>query len=163
HAFIPAAHTDHTHPDAVISLACSAGGERWAHEVYGDRMAWVPYIRPGFALSKQIGLAVRERPRIECVVMGKHGLVTSGDDPRACYDKTIRIIQEAEDFIASRARGRAVFGGARVPALAAEQRRTIAAQIMPALRGAVSRDARSVLAFDDSADVLDFVGAERAR
>src|SRR5262245_4621247 len=38
HAFIPAAHTDHTHPDAVISLACSAGGERWAREVYGERM-----------------------------------------------------------------------------------------------------------------------------
>jgi rhamnulose-1-phosphate aldolase/alcohol dehydrogenase len=163
HAFIPAAHTDHTHPDAVISLACSADGQRWAREVYGERMAWVPYIRPGFALSKQIGLAVRQNPRIECVVMGKHGLVTWDDDPRACYDKTIRVIQAAEDFLASRARGRAVFGGAQVPALAPERRHAIAARLMPALRGAVSQAARSVVAFDDSPDVLDFVGAERAR
>jgi rhamnulose-1-phosphate aldolase/alcohol dehydrogenase len=163
HAFIPAAHTDHTHPDAVISLACAADGQRWAREVYGERMAWVPYIRPGFALSKQIGLAVRENPRIECVVMGKHGLVTWDDDPRACYDRTISIIQEAEDFLAARAHGRAVFGGAQIPALAPERRRQIAAQLMPALRGAVSQAARTVVAFDDSADVLEFVGAKRAR
>jgi rhamnulose-1-phosphate aldolase/alcohol dehydrogenase len=147
----------------VISLACSAGGERWAREVYGQRMAWVPYIRPGFTLSKQIGLAVRQQPQIECVVMGKHGLVTWDDDPHVCYDKTIRIIQEAEDFIASRAGGRAVFGSVRVPALAPERRREIAAQIMPTLRGALSRGTRSVVAFDDSADVLEFAGAERAR
>ncbi len=163
HGFIPAAHTDHTHPDAVISLACSANGERWAREAYGERMAWVPYIRPGFTLSKQIAMAVRENPRIECVVMGKHGLVTWDDDPRACYDKTIRIIGEAEQFIAERTRGKAVFGAAKVAPLAHDRRREVAVQILPVLRGAVSQTTRSVVAFDDSAAVLDFVGAEQAR
>ncbi|HZQ09165.1 MAG TPA: class II aldolase/adducin family protein, partial [Anaerolineae bacterium] len=80
HGFIPAAHTDHTHPDAVISLACSPNGPEWMREIYGDRAAWVEYIRPGFALSKQIGLAMRNNPTLECVVMGKHGLVTWGDE-----------------------------------------------------------------------------------
>ncbi len=162
HAFIPAAHTDHTHPDAVISLACSLEGKRWMREVYGDRAAWVDYIRPGFTLSRQIGAAVRDNPQIECVVMGKHGLVTWDDDPRTCYDKTIRIIGEAEQFIADRARGRAVFGPPVVVERSAESRTEIARAIAPALRGAVSKLARAVVRFDDAADVLEFVNSERA-
>jgi rhamnulose-1-phosphate aldolase/alcohol dehydrogenase len=162
HAFIPAAHTDHTHPDAVIALACSAGGEQNARQVYGARMAWVPYIRPGFALSKQIGQALRDNPQIECVVMGKHGLVTWDDDPRACYNKTIRVIGEAEEFIAHHARGRSVFGALSTPPLPPDQRQSLAAQLMPALRGAICAYGRSVLAFDDRPHVLDFVGAQAA-
>jgi len=184
HAFVPAAHTDHTHPDAVISLACSADGETLARKLYGERMAWVPYIRPGFTLSKWISQAIREHPKIECVVMGKHGLVTWSDDAHDCYHNTIRIIQEAEDFIADRARrfSRAepvearpstvrqahgsghtsVFGEMRAPTLTPERRREIAAQIMPALRGAVSAQGCSILRFDDSEDILDFAGAEKA-
>ncbi len=110
HAFVPAAHTDHTHPDAVISLACSKNGKKWMREVYGKRAAWVDYIRPGFTLSKEIGQAVRSNPQIECVVMGKHGLVTWSDDPKTCYDNSIRIIGEAEAFIAHKAQGKKVFG-----------------------------------------------------
>ena len=162
HAFIPAAHTDHTHPDAIISLACSADGQNWARQLYGERMAWVPYIRPGFTLSQWIGQAVRENPKIECVIMGKHGLVTWDDDPRAGYDKTIRLIQEAEDFIAEQPGSRTVFAVTRTPPLSAERRREIAAQVLPALRGAASAAGRVVMRFDDSPDVLDFVGAEGA-
>ncbi|MGH2593889.1 MAG: bifunctional aldolase/short-chain dehydrogenase, partial [Anaerolineae bacterium] len=160
HAFIPAAHTDHTHPDAVISLACSAGGEDWARKLYGERMAWVPYIRPGFTLSKWIGQAVRDNPKIECVIMGKHGLVTWDDDPRVCYDKTIRIIQEAEDFIAEQPGSRTAFAVTRTPPLAMERRRQIAAEILPVLRGAASALGRMVTRFDDSPNVLDFIGAD---
>ena len=169
HAFIPAAHTDHTHPDAVISLACSVDGPKWMRAVYGKRAAWVDYIRPGFLLSKQIGAAVREHPEIECVVMGKHGLVTWDDDPRACYDKTIRIIGEAEAFIAERARKRVVFKPLKMKkplAAAVENRRAIAAQVLPAVRGAVSNQGRMIARYDDAPDVLEFVNsagaAERA-
>lgn len=161
HGFIPAAHTDHTHPDAVISLACSPNGKQWMREIYGDRAAWVDYIRPGFTLSKQIATAVRENPNLECVVMGKHGLVTWGDEQKACYDHTIAIIQQAEDFIAQRAQGKRVFGAIHVKELDATARREIAEQIMPVLRGAAGIP-RSILRFDDAPDVLDFVNSERA-
>src|SRR5690606_38681698 len=82
HAFVPFKHVDHTHPDAVISIACAPDPEAEARKVYGNRMAFVPYIRPGFTLSRWIGQKVRENPNIECVVMGKHGLVTWSDDPK---------------------------------------------------------------------------------
>lgn len=162
HGFIPAAHTDHTHPDAVISLACSPNGKKWMREMYGERAAWVDYIRPGFTLSKQIGLAVRNNPHIECVVMGKHGLVTWGDEPKATYAHTISIIQEAEDFITHRASGRRVFGASATTDLNAQGRREIAESIMPVLRGAAGLP-RSILRFDDSPDVLSFVNSERAK
>ena len=161
HGFIPAAHTDHTHPDAVISVACSLNGREWMRQIYGERAAWVDYIRPGFALSKQIARAVRDNPKVECVVMGKHGLVTWGDEPKVCYDHTIAIIQRAEDFIAERAAGRRVFGSLKMP-VPDSARREIIAQLMPVLRGAAGMP-RAILHFDGSPDVLDFVGSARAR
>lgn len=162
HGFIPAAHTDHTHPDAVISLACSPNGKKWMRELYGERAAWVDYIRPGFALSKQIGLAVRNNPQIECVVMGKHGLVTWGNEPKATYSHTISIIQEAEDFISARANEKKVFGAIAASHLNEARRREVADAVMPVLRGAAGIP-RSILRFDDSPDVLNFVNSERAQ
>lgn len=163
HAFIPAPHVDHTHPDAIVSLATSENGPEHVRRLFGDRAVWVPYVRPGFTLSKWIAEAVRANPQAECVVMAKHGLVTWGENARSCYENTIRIIQEAEDYIAERAMGRRVFGGVRLPALPERRRREIAAELLPILRGAVSRERRHVLRYDDSPEVLDFVGSEGAR
>lgn len=161
HAFIPFKHVDHTHPDAVISLACTAKGEKTAYEVYGDRMAWVPYVKPGFTLSKLIGQKVIENPKIECVVMGKHGLVTWADDPKSCYDKTIDIIQEAEDYIAVKKKGKRVFGVLSVEPLAKPERQEIMAEILPVIRGAVSGKGSVILSYDDSDAVLDMVGSKK--
>lgn len=161
HAFVPAPHVDHTHPDALISLACAPDGETAARAVYGDRMAWVPYIRPGFTLSKWIGGKVRENPDIECVVMGKHGLVTWGPDSKTTYDHTISIIQEAEDYLAEQQRGRQVFGGLKIEPVAEQAREEILLEALPAIRGAVSARRHMILQYDGSPDVLDYVGRER--
>ncbi len=161
HAFVPYKHVDHTHPDAVISLACSPDAEATARAVYGDRMAFVPYIRPGFTLSQWIGQKVRDNPGIECVVMGKHGLVTWADDPRTCYDNSIRIIQEAEDYINEQRRGKRVFGALTVPALSAGERQAIMAEVLPVIRGAASRHSSAILSYDDSDAVLDMAGSAK--
>lgn len=158
HAFIPASHTDHTHPDAVIALACSADGENWTKKLYGKRAAWVPYLRPGFALAKLVGEAIRRNPAIECVVMAKHGLVTWGDDAKSCYHATIRTIGDAEQFVADRAAQRAVFGALTTTPLPSERRREIAAALMPSIHGV----ARAVVHFDDAPDILEFVGSANA-
>src|SRR5215468_2975820 len=149
HAFVPHQHVDHTHPDALISLACTPQGEAAARKVYGDRMAWVDYIRPGFLLSKWIGQRVIDNPKIECVVMGKHGLVTWGDDPKGCYEHTIQIIQETEDYIAQQRSGKAVFGAVKVPALDAGKRHDLLMDVLPFIRGQVSAERSAILAYDD--------------
>src|SRR5699024_10236361 len=72
----PYKHVDHTHPDSIISIACADNGYDIAKEIFGDRFVWVPYIRPGFKLSKMIADGVKNNTKAELVVMEKHGLVT---------------------------------------------------------------------------------------
>lgn len=158
HAFLPFRHVDHTHPDAIISLCCAHNGKELAREIFGDRFVWVPYVRPGFTLSKMIAEGVLANPKAELVLMEKHGLVTWGDTSEACYAQTIRIISEAEAFIEARVNNDKLFGGRKFTPLASEVRRSIAAQVMPAVRGAVSDAKKMILSFDDQDDVLDFVG-----
>lgn len=158
HAFLPYNHVDHTHPDAIISLCCADNGKELAREIYGDRFVWVPYVRPGFTLSKMIAESVFANPNAELVLMEKHGLVTWGETSEECYTQTIKIINEAEAFIEAHVDEGSLFGGVKHPALAADVRREIVARIMPTLRGAVSDNKKMILSYDDQEDVLAFVG-----
>ncbi|WP_010274189.1 bifunctional rhamnulose-1-phosphate aldolase/short-chain dehydrogenase [Paenibacillus senegalensis] len=162
HAFLPFKHVDHTHPDAIISICCAHNGREIAQKIYGDRFVWVPYVRPGFALSKMIAEAVKGNPAAELVLMEKHGLVTWGETSEACYNQTISIIQEAEAYIASRMED-APFGGELYQPLSAQKRRELAAEIMPVIRGEVSDEKRMILTFDDQPDVLEFVCGRESR
>ena len=159
HAFVPAKHVDHSHPDAIIALACAPDGERIMRDIYGKRAVWVPYIRPGFTLSQQIGVAVRDNPAVECVVMGKHGLATWGNTSRECYANTLRVIAEAETYLEARMSNRP-FGDAVVQPLGDVERADAAARLLPVLRGALGT--RAVLLFDDAPEVLDFVCSQEA-
>ncbi|MFC4306520.1 bifunctional aldolase/short-chain dehydrogenase [Cohnella boryungensis] len=160
HAFLPFKHVDHTHPDSIISLCCADNGKALAQEIFGDRFVWVPYIRPGFTLSKMIAEGVLNNPKAELVLMEKHGLVTWGDTSEACYAQTIKIISEAEAFIESRIEEAKVFGGVKHPTLEAEVRKSIVSKVMPTIRGAVSDAKKMILSFDDAEDVLQFVSGQ---
>ncbi|MEX2460591.1 MAG: bifunctional aldolase/short-chain dehydrogenase [Paenibacillaceae bacterium] len=162
HAFLPYKHVDHTHPDAIISICCADNGKAIADKIYGNRYVWVPYIRPGFTLSKMIAEGVRNNPNAELVLMEKHGLVTWGETSEEAYAKTIAIIQEAESYIESQVNEATLFGGTKYNALTETARKEIAVQIMPALRGAVSKQKKMILTHDDSADVLQFVNSKDA-
>ncbi len=156
HGFTPAKHVDHTHPDAVISLACLPDGQEVCRRIWGDRMVWVDYIRPGFTLSKWIGEGLRANPQVECVVMGKHGLVTWGETSAACYASTMRIIQEAEDFVgAAQDRQKE---GPRVPQPDCSPE--FLSRLMVAVRGMVSERRPAILKLDQSSAVLDFLAQE---
>src|SRR5690625_2185671 len=144
HAFLPFKHVDHTHPDAIISIACADNGEEIAQEIFGDRFVWVPYIRPGFKLSKMIAEGVQNNPNAELVIMEKHGLVTWGDTSKESYNKAIAIIQEAEDYIEAKAKNHKLFGGSKFDSLNEEKRKEILAKILPIIRGQV-RDRKSVV------------------
>mgnify|MGYP001484379337 FL=1 len=157
HAFLPFKHVDHTHPDAIISICCANNGKEIARDIFGDRFVWVPYIRPGFKLSKMIAEGVTANPKAELVLMEKHGLVTWGETSEASYAKTIAVINEAEAYIDARVNERKMFGGVKYDPLPADVRKSIAAQVMPVVRGAVSETGRMILTFDDEPDVLRFV------
>lgn len=163
HAFLPYTHVDHTHPDAIISIACADNGKDIAEEIYGDRFVWVPYIRPGFKLSKMIAEGVKNNPKAELVIMEKHGLVTWGENSKESYDQTISVIQEAEDYVENKAKGQTLFGGQKYDALSQAERKDLLAQIMPVVRGQVSVDKKMIVTYDDSKDVLSFINSNDAK
>jgi rhamnulose-1-phosphate aldolase/alcohol dehydrogenase len=164
HAFVPAPHVHHTHPDGINVLAGTADGERLVHECFGDEAAWVPYIRPGFTLSKQVGEAARGNPDLKLVVLAKHGLVVWGDTAEEAYRKTIEVINQAVDFVNERTAGTPRFGG-RHPAADAvtdEQRASLLHDLLPTIRGAVSSGRHKVLTADTSPRTLEFVSSVEA-
>ncbi|NMM66486.1 bifunctional aldolase/short-chain dehydrogenase [Bacillus clausii] len=164
HAFLPFKHVDHTHPDAIISLCCAENGRELAEELFGDRFVWVPYIRPGFALSKMIAEQVDANPKAELVLMEKHGLVVWGETAKESYDRTISVINEAEQFIEKKRGKNAPFGGAATAGLKKEERQALLANIMPVLRGAVAHNGRNmIVTYDDSDPILEFVNSKEAK
>ena len=160
HAFVPYAQVDHTHPDAINMICCAEGGEELAAECFGDEAVWIPYIRPGFTLSKQVGEAVKNNPTAKFILLAKHGLVTWGETHEESYSRTIEAINRAAEFVASRAGE--PFGGRKVESPEPDRREELLAEILPALRGALSsgpdESSHKILRSDHtSEDVLQFV------
>jgi rhamnulose-1-phosphate aldolase/alcohol dehydrogenase len=157
HAFVPAKHVHHTHPDGINVLAGTRDGERLVAECFGDAAAWIPYIRPGFTLAKQVGSAVRDNPGLKLVVLAKHGLVVWGDTAEEAYRCTIEVINRAVEFVNAKTAGQQRFGGP-----AGEDRPRILRDVLPALRGAVSSERAKVLVVDTSPRALEFVSSGAA-
>lgn len=162
HAFLPYKNVDHTHPDAIISICCADNGKEIAKELFGDRFVWVPYIRPGFDLSKLIAKSVLENPNAELVLMEKHGLVTWGNTAEESYAQTIKIIQEAEDYISSKLNEETLFGGQKYTNATEESRKNILKETLPIIRGAVSEEKKAILSVDCSDAILQFVNSQNA-
>ena len=108
HAFIPKAHVDHMHPDAVIAIAASKDSERLTKEVFGGEIGWLPWQRPGFDLGLKLEAMAKGQPALKGIVLAGHGLFTWGDTARECYQQTLRVIQKAADHLASKGQARAV-------------------------------------------------------
>lgn len=162
HAFVPHAHVDHTHPNAVIAIAASRDGERLTREIYGDEVIWLPWQRPGFDLGLKLQQVCAEYPQAQGVVLGGHGLINWADDGYACYVLSLTLIERAARFLAERDRGTRTFGGARYAALDEHARRTLLADLLPWLRGRIGQERRSVATFQDDAPTLEFVNSADA-
>jgi len=165
HAFLPFPHVDHLHPDWAIALAASGNGKRKLDEFnaeYGRKIVWIPWQRPGFELALLIERAVLESPASDGMLLGGHGLFTWGFAQRECYLNSIRTIDEMGEFIAKHQKKNPVlFGGLKHAAL--PNRRELAAQVLPTLRGALCSHRRVVGHYAESDDALTFAGSAWAR
>jgi rhamnose utilization protein RhaD (predicted bifunctional aldolase and dehydrogenase)/NAD(P)-dependent dehydrogenase (short-subunit alcohol dehydrogenase family) len=165
HAFLPFPHVDHLHPDWAIAFAASANGKRKLEEFnrkFGRNIAWVPWQRPGFELALLIEKAVNDNPGCDGLTLGSHGLFTWGDTQRECYLNSIRTIDQMGEFILEhQARKGSLFGGLQNAPLA--DRKSIAAQILPSLRGTMSSNRRVIAHYTDDPDALTFAGSKWAK
>ena len=129
HAFLPHRFVDHTHSTAVLALTDQPNGEAIAREVYGDRVAYVPYTIPGFALAKVVADIYEANPNVQGLVLLRHGIFTFAQDAREAYERMIEFVSLAEKRLAT---DRRPLPMAKLPAPAA------LSEVAPILRGAVA-------------------------
>ena len=161
HAFIPAASVFHSHADAVLALINTPDPHRVLDEAFGDSVLRIPYRRPGFLLSREVGEAVRARPDALGLVLLNHGAVTWGATPEEAYERHLEMVKRAREFVAERSRT-PVFAAAPRLRLDADARRRVAAALAPVIRGALSGERRVVAQYTGAPEVVEFVGSERA-
>jgi rhamnulose-1-phosphate aldolase/alcohol dehydrogenase len=161
HGLVDRPHIDHLHPDSVIALAASADGERLTAECYGGRVAWIPWVRPGWELGRLHRRLLEENPQLEGVVLGGHGLTCWGASSDECEQRAFKLIGEAAEFIARTGRPEPLgpVRADRAP-LGEAERRARAAALVPLLRRAASTDAHMLGHYNDSEVVLDFLSRE---
>ena len=94
HAFLPQKFVDHTHSTSVLALCDQPEGEALCREVYGARLALVPYIMPGFALAKKAAEIYEADPKVEGLILLKHGIFTLGRDAREAYEEGMAYLQQ---------------------------------------------------------------------
>jgi rhamnulose-1-phosphate aldolase/alcohol dehydrogenase len=162
HGFVDAPAVVHTHADAIVSLTNNDRAREVLASVYGKAVIALDYRRPGFKISREVATAVAEHPEARALLLERHGTITWGATVREAYEATIALITRAEEAIAARRKGRAVFGPPRLPVLEPAARRAAALALAPGLRGRLSRARRVIIAFDDAADVTEFVSSTEA-
>ncbi len=162
HGLVECPHVDHLHPDAGIALATSADGEALTKACFGERVAWVPWRRPGFQLGLDIAEVQRSHPNSIGVVLGGHGITAWGETSAECEANSLEIIRTAQAYIDEHGRSDP-FGAVRpgYEALPDDERRARAAELFPLLRGMASTDSRQLGHYEDSDVVLDFCSRER--
>jgi rhamnose utilization protein RhaD (predicted bifunctional aldolase and dehydrogenase)/NAD(P)-dependent dehydrogenase (short-subunit alcohol dehydrogenase family) len=161
HAFIPHKFVDHTHATAVLSLIDQTDSDVLCAETFGQRLGFVPYVMPGFALAKKAAEVFEKAPAVEGLILDKHGIFTFGDDAREAYERMIEFVTLAEERL--RKKGNAKLPGAKLP-----DRIAAVSDVAPIIRGVCTlRDVfsegahkRLVLDFRSNDTILNYVNGK---
>src|SRR5262245_56916583 len=159
HGFLAARHVDHMHPNAVIAIAASRNAERLMRDIYGDDMAYTPWLRPGFELGLRMQTIFKEYPKAKSILLGQHGLINWADDDKACYELTLDLIERAARYIESKDKGEKTFGGRKYADLPDAKRRELQIKLLPWLRGRLGQQKRMIGTVQDDATILRFVSS----
>lgn len=166
HSFLSGKHVDHMHPNAIISIAASKHCEKLTREIFGGDMDFVPWMRPGFELGLAMQEIERANPGLKAIMMGQHGFISWDDDDKACYYRTLDLIERASEYIeekyAAKGGDDAAFGGGKYHTLPEEERHTAFAAILPWLRGRISQSKRFIGTVQEDEKILRFVNSHDA-
>lgn len=157
HSLLPFAHVDHVHPDAIIALAASSGGEAATKEIWGGKIGWLPWKRPGYTLGVQLRDFVKANPGVEGVMLAGHGIICWADTAKTCYEHTIQLIADAANYLNKKLGEKPAFGGQLVDPN--PSRSAIAADLMPRLRGFMTGARCKVGHWSDDEEALEFAGS----
>ena len=159
HGYVPYAHVDHVHSDAVIAIAASKDSEKLTKEIYGNEMGYLPWQRPGIDLGIKLGKMATDHPEYVGVVLGSHGLFTWGHNAKDCYETTLRIINKTATWLDKNGK-KPAFGGEAVKSLSPAERQAVVLRLLPEIRGRISKDEMKTGHFTDAPEVLEFVNGK---
>jgi rhamnulose-1-phosphate aldolase/alcohol dehydrogenase len=160
HGFLPFKHIDHLHPDAAIAIAAAKDGKKITEELFGGKIGWVEWQRPGFDLGLQLKACLDANPGIRGIMLGSHGLFTWGNTAYESYINTLEIIEQCAGYLEQNyGKKGPVFGGAKIQSLDEEGREKQAIALAPILRGFCSSKQNMIGHFTDDARVLEFINS----
>ncbi|HTM50935.1 MAG TPA: bifunctional rhamnulose-1-phosphate aldolase/short-chain dehydrogenase [Bryobacteraceae bacterium] len=162
HSFVPFAHVDHMHPNSVIAVAASRRSKELTAEIFGRQIAWTPWLRPGFELGLELQRICEANPKLEGVILGQHGLINWANDDKECYDLTLSLVEKAAAYIEERDKGARTFGGEKYQPLEPADRDDLLFQLLPWLRGQLSKRKRFIATLQTDPVILRFVDSHDA-
>ena len=164
HALLSVDHVDHLHPDSAIALATSVDGEELTKKIFGGKVLWVPWRRPGFQLGLEISKLQRSHPETIGAILGGHGLTAWGSTSKECERNSLLIIREAAKYISERGK-KNPFGTKveKFKRLKPSERFKRAAELAPIVRGLASTDKATVGHFSDKSELLEFMEGSKLK
>src|ERR1700712_5154292 len=160
HGFLRFKHIDHLHPDAAIAIAAAKDGKKITEELFGGKVGWVEWQKPGFDLGLQLKQCLDETPGARGIMLGSHGLFTWGDTAYESYINTLEVIEKCAEYLEQNyGKKGPIFGGQKIQSLDETARKAQAAKLAPILRGFTSSKTLMVGHFTDDSRVLEFINS----
>ena len=159
HSMIEKKHVDHLHPNAVISVASCKDQERLTQEIWGGKMGYIPWMRPGWEAARICADIYEANPDLNGIIMGQHGHTNWESESKSCYETSLWVIETAARYIEQHDKGEATFGGAKYQSLPEDERNALLTRFLPIARGLVSNKVKFIGTVQTDDTTLRFVNS----
>lgn len=159
HSMINEKHIDHLHPNAVIAVASCKDQEALTETIWGGKLAYVPWMRPGWEAAKVCEDKYAENPHILGILLGQHGHTNWAGESKSCYETSLWVIETAARYIEQHDKGAMTFGGAKFDSLSENDRTALLTEFMPVARGLLSKNVKFIGTAQTDEATLRFVNS----
>ncbi len=159
HSMISEKHVDHLHPNAVIAIASCKDQEALTEKVWDGKMAYVPWMRPGWEAAKVCEDAYAAKPDSVGILLGQHGHTNWNTESKSCYETSLWVIETAARYIEEHDKGEMTFGGAKVESMGEDARTELLAKFLPVARGILSNKVKFIATVQSDDTALRFVNS----
>ena len=159
HSMIDEKHVDHLHPNAVISVASCKDQEKLTEVIWGGKLAYVPWMRPGWEAAKVCEDTYKANPDIWGILLGQHGHTNWSSESKSCYETSLWVIETAARYIEEHDKGEMTFGGQKYQSLSESARTELLTAFLPVARGLISNKVKFIGTVQTDDNTLRFVNS----
>ena len=159
HSMIDEKHVDHLHPNAVISVASCKDQKALTEIIWGGKLAYVPWMRPGWEAARLCEETYEENPGIVGILLGQHGHTNWAGESKSCYETSLWVIETAARYIEEHDKGEMTFGGQKYAPLDESSRTRLLTEFLPVARGMISTKVKFIATVQTDDATLRFVNS----